>query len=148
MKHAEPMHKVLVWGTSVATPAACFFEWALRRALFPAEFEEFRTLMRPHLAVPAWCLAGLTLVCALAALSLQARMTKRGLDKLPPEEREGREGRKARTGAFLVTTTLPQLSALASTFAFTFGAPFVPVAVSMLVATTGVGLQGVRAYRG
>jgi hypothetical protein len=37
---------------------------------------------------------------------------------------------------------------LTTLFAFTFGAPFVPVAVSMLVATTGVGLQGVRAYRG
>lgn len=148
MKHAEPMHKVLVWGTSVATPAACLFEWVLRTALFPRDFEEMRMLLRPYLVAPAWGLAVLTLLCALFALALQSRMTERSLAKLGPDERDGREGRKARTAAFLVATTFPQLSALASTFAFTFGAPFLPVAVSMAIATAGVGLQGVRAYRG
>jgi hypothetical protein len=132
----------LVLLTVVAAPVALASETALRKLLFPPEFEEVRALLEPSLTPVGWALVGVAVVLAVAAVPLRRRLGARAVAKLPEARRaDPAEVARAQTGAFMLAASVPQLPAIASTMAFMFGASVAPVLVAVAVSTVGVVLQ-------
>lgn len=129
--------------TILAAPVALAFETLLRALLFPPEFESVREFLRPMLTPVAWALGGMAAIASLAGLALQRSMAAKRVRRLPSTaDDEARYG--AVLGVFMITTAVPQIPAVLSTFAFMFGASFVPVAVGIGLCSAGVIAQAVR----
>lgn len=136
----------LLFLTVLAAPTALVFETALRKLLFPSEFEELRALLEPALTPVGWVLGLVAGLAGLAGLTMQKRLAGARIAKLA--DREEVEARYREVfGVFLITTAVPQIPALLSTFAFMFGASLWPVLVGVGLASVGVAGQAVRIPR-
>ncbi|HJL15964.1 MAG TPA: hypothetical protein RMH99_09920 [Sandaracinaceae bacterium LLY-WYZ-13_1] len=135
--------KALLWLTIVAAPAALAVETGLRLLLFPEDFELVRELLNPTLTPVAWVLGGVAGIAAWVGLLVQRRISRRRLAKLPADADD--EARFAAVfGVFLLTTAVPQIPAIFSTFAYMFGASLVPVLVGIGLCSVGVVAQALR----
>ncbi|MDQ3033931.1 MAG: hypothetical protein M3Y87_16055 [Myxococcota bacterium] len=132
---------LLVGATAIAAPLALALESAVRWLLFPAEFEVVRGWLEPFLTPLAWLLAVVTVIAGAAGFALQRGLVARKLAKLGASSAAQREA--ARTQVFLITASIPQLPAIASTFALMFGASLVPTLVGVTICTVSVLAQGV-----
>lgn len=136
---------VLVVMVALAAPLALAFETALRSLLFPIvapDFEMARTFLEPVMTPIAWLLVGVSAVAGTLGALLHRPMVRRRVAKLGAHATQERvEG--VRGQVFFVTTTIPQLPTIASTFAFMFGASLVPTLVGVAICTTSVLVQGV-----
>jgi hypothetical protein len=131
--------------TVVAAPFALALETLLRTLLFPSDFELVRELLSPAMTVAAWALVGVTALASVAGVALQERLADRAVARIPEAARTAELARRARLGAFMLAASVPQVPAILATFAFTFGASLVPVAVTIAVVTAGVVAVAVRA---
>ncbi len=145
MDREKRQSAVLVFMTAIAAPLAMVVETGLRTIFFPADFELVREALAPTLTSVAWVLAAVAIVLALLAPKLQARFEARAIAKIT-EPRPDRALR-ARTGSFLLASSVVQLPAIAGTLAFMLGAAIVPVLVALIASTLGVIVQGARALR-
>lgn len=136
----------LILMTVVAIPLALLFETVLRALILPDEFELLRTFLEPYLTPVAW---GLVVVCLLAAglgIIAQSALSVRRLRSLP-DDAPAAVRSAALVGVFLLTSGVPQIPALASSFCFMFGASFLPVGIGAGVAGIGVLVQGFRVHK-
>lgn len=135
---------LLVLAVALAAPVALAFETGLRTLLFPLvapDFELARTFLEPVMTPIAWLLAGASTLAGLLGLALQGPLVRRRVARLGASATAARvEG--IRGQVFFVTSTLPQLPTIASTFAFMFGASLVPTLASVAVCTLSVLAQG------
>lgn len=142
---AEPKRpsRLLYGATIVAAPIALAFETVLRLILFPPEFEDIRMILRPHLTPWAWGLTGLAALMMLAGFWVQTQVTRARLSR--PRELDNLDIRtRIAFGVFLLTTAVPQIPAILSTFTFMFGAEIWPVVASIAVCSVGVVGQALR----
>lgn len=139
---AKRPSRTLLYLTVLAAPAALAFETALRKLLFPADFEEVRSLLEPLLTPVGWLIGGVAAVASLVGLVLQRRMAEKRVARLP--ERTADACYREVFGVFLLTTAVPQIPAILSTFMFMFGASIVPVLVAVGIASLGVVAQAAR----
>lgn len=139
---AKRPSRLLYGATIVAAPFALAFETLLRWILFPPEFEQIRELLRPGLAPFAWGLCVLAALMMIVGFWVQAAVTRKRFEKLKPDTAEQRH--RIAFGVFLLTTAVPQIPAILSTFTFTFGAPIWPVIASIGVCSVGVVGQAFR----
>jgi len=130
--------------TAIAAPVALGFETLLRKLLFPANFEEVRSLLRSDLTPVAWALVGLTAAAGVGGLVLQRTLVERAVRKLPARRQRPEDVERARVGAFLLAASVPQVPAVVTTFAFMFGAPLLPAIASISVVTVAVLAQAIR----
>lgn len=136
--------RLLVLATVVAAPMAFAFETVLRMLIAPEEFEGVRAFLRGPLTPVAWALAGVALLATVGGLFVYDRVAARAIAKLPADRRTDEHRVRAATGAFLLTSAVPQIPAVLCTVMFTFGAPFLPVAVGIGIASLGVVAQAIR----
>ena len=136
--------RMLVVLTVVAAPLAFGLETLLRKLLFPPDFDQVRDFLRGPLTPFAWALAVVALLATLVALAVYDRAARRAVERIPHERRTADVSVRAATGVFLLTSSIPQLPAVASTMLFTFGAPLVPTVVAIGIASLGVVLQAIR----
>lgn len=135
----------LLWMTIVASPAALGLETGLRLLFFPSDFNVYiRPFLNPYLTPVAWIFATIAGLGALLGLALQRRLVTKRIGKLP-EEFNTRERRyQVAFGVFLLTTAVPQIPSIFSTFCFTFGSDLLPVIVSIALTSAGVVGQALR----
>lgn len=139
----KPSSRALLLLTVLAAPVALAFETLLRALLFPEDFEVLREFLRPFLTPVAWALGLLAGGASFAGLVFMRRMAERRLARLPADAEA--EQRYAQVlGVFMLTTAIPQIPAVLSTFAFMFGASLAPVLVGIVLATVGVIGQALR----
>ncbi len=134
----------LLWLTIVASPAALGLETGLRLLLFPPEFPLIREFLNPYLTPVAWVFAAIAGVGALLGLALQRRLVTKRVGKLPAEFNTRERRYQVAFGVFLLTTAVPQIPSIFSTFCFTFGADLLPVLVSIALTSLGVIGQALR----
>jgi hypothetical protein len=131
----------LVALTVLAAPVALVFESVLRRLLMPPDFETVRSFLSPWMTMIAWILVGISAVAGVTGVVVQRAIVARRLAKLgaavTPEATE-----RVRNQVFLVTASIPQLPTILSTFAFMFGASWVPTWVGVAICTVSVLAQG------
>jgi hypothetical protein len=139
---AKRPSKLLYGATIVAAPVALAFETLLRWILFPPEFEDIRMLLRPHLAPFGWALTVLAALMMVVGFVVQHSVTKKRIERAKAETSEHRH--RIAFGVFLLTTAVPQIPAILSTFTFMFGAPIWPVLASIGVCSVGVVGQAIR----
>lgn len=140
---AQRSSSLLLWLTVAAAPVALGFETVLRLLIFPPEFEEVREFLQPMLTPVAWGFAGLAGLTGLLGLALQRRLADKKLARLPATADADQRYREV-FGVFLLTTALPQIPAILSSFAYMFGASIVPVVVGIGVCSVGVVGQALR----
>lgn len=123
--------------TVVAVPIALGFETALRMLLFPADFEELRQVLRPLLTTPAFAAIAVTALVGLASTRVRRRFD-------PPDATL----RQRAQGVF-VASSMAQVPAVLTTFLWTFGAPLLPVLLTIATSTAFVAwhVWGPRAAR-
>lgn len=140
---AKRPSRAVLFLTILAAPVALAFETGLRLLLFPRDFELVRELLEPALTPVAWVLGGLAAVAAVLGASLQRSMAQKRIAKSP--DRGDYDARYRHVfGVFLLTSSVPQIPAIFSTFAFMFGASLVPVLVGIGVCSVGVVTQALR----
>ena len=130
----------LLWLTVVASPAALAIETALRRLLFPDDFELIREFLESSLSWVAWGFVLLAGLGSAAGLWLQRKLFERRAGGLSDEANTTARREQLAVGVFLLTSAIPQIPSIFATFCFTFGASLVPVLVS--IALTSVGVLG------
>ena len=113
----------------------------------------------PKLETPAWVCVGLTVALAAVGFGLQRRMCDRSLTELTSgtlsdKDRKRLEGfgpEKSMSRVVLdklfLTTSLPQLPALAATLFYMLGAPLTPVLVCMGISSLAVVGQALSVER-
>lgn len=148
MSKTSKQTRALVIATAVAAPAALAVETTARLLLLPPEFSELRLMLRPKLTVMAWALVGVSALSIAAGLLVHQRLFNRMLARTPEAERNTRHIAEAHGAAFLLSASVPQLPTLLSTLTFTFGASLLPVSLSLAVSSIGVGVLGIKAWRG
>jgi len=142
----ERPSSLLLWATLAAAPVALAFETALRRLLFPPEFDLVRDLFRSHLTPISWGLVVAAAAGGWIGLRVQAALSARRLERLP----EGvplRVRHATTTSVFLLTTLAPQLPSIVVTLCFTLGSALLPVVVAIAVTSAGVAAQAVQVTR-
>ncbi|MFK7985162.1 MAG: hypothetical protein AB8I08_03950 [Sandaracinaceae bacterium] len=138
--------RALLGLTILAAPGALAFETLLRKLLFPVlvpEFELIREFFAPMLTPVAYVVSVFIALFAVVGLLLQKRMSEKRLAKLPEDaDRDMRF--RAILGVFLLTSSVPQIPTILSTFAYMFGASLVPVLIGIGLCSLGVVAQAVR----
>ena len=142
MASSNTKNQAVLWLTVLAAPVALGFETLLRSLIFPSEFQLFREFLRPYLTPFGWALTAVIGLASVAGLSLQARFTRRSLERLPADRPDQRYG--AAFAVFLLTTALPQIPTLLSTFAYMFGSELAPVLTGVGICSIGVVGQAIR----
>lgn len=112
--------------TVIAVPAALGLETLLRFLFFPDDFEELRGVLRPLLAVPAWAMIAVTALVGLVSTFVRARF-----------ETPGAPLRKRAQGTF-IASSMAQIPAVVTTFLWMFGAPILPVLLTIATSTSFV----------
>lgn len=135
----------ILWLVIVAAPIALAFETALRLLLFPPEFELVREFLNPYLTPVAWLIALIVGAAALLGLALQRRIVAKRLSSQP--DATGDQRYQLAVGVFLLTSSVPQIPSILSTFSFMFGASIVPVLAGIAVCSVGVIAQAIRIPR-
>lgn len=128
-----------VWGLLVfvaaSTPFALAVETGLRQLLFPPEFAEIRSFLRPTLTRWTWWTPVAAAASIPCAFWLQRRLTR---VRLRGKARTPEAAAAAHFDALMLSTSVPQVPALLATFGFMFGSSLAPVAAAMAVAMAGV----------
>lgn len=140
---------VLVFAVALAAPIALLFETLLRTLLFPVlapDFELARTLLEPVMTPIAWLLVLVSIAAGIAGVALQSSLLARRIARLGASA-EPMRIEAARNQVFFLTTTIPQLPTIASTFAFMFGASVVPTWIGVSTCTISVLAQGIALLR-
>ncbi len=140
---AKRPSRALLFLTILAAPVALGFETVLRKLLFPPEFQMVRELFEPALTPVAWVLGVVAAGAALLGVVMQRKMAQKRIAKSP--DREDHDARYRHVfGVFLLTSSVPQIPAIFSTFAFMFGASLTPVLVGIGISSIGVVTQALR----
>ncbi len=140
---AKRSSRAMLFLTILAAPVALALETLLRSLIFPPEFDDFREFLEPALTPVAWVLGLVAAGASLVGLAVQRRMAEKRLSQLPSDA--GYEQRYGQVlGVFMLTTALPQIPAILSTFAFMFGASLVPVLTGIALSSVGVIGQALR----
>ena len=92
----------------------------------------------------AWGFAVVAGLGAALGLVIQRRLIEKRIAKLPAEHSTRERRFQIAFGVFLLTTAIPQIPSIFSTFCFTFGASIVPVIVSITLTSVGVVGQALR----
>ncbi|HEY8431317.1 MAG TPA: hypothetical protein VIL20_23215 [Sandaracinaceae bacterium] len=142
MAKKRPSRAVLFL-TILAAPVALGFETLLRLLLFPRDFEYVRELFEPVLTPVAWALGAVAAVASLLGVVVQRSLAQKRIEKSPDRDDEDARYRNV-FGVFLLTSSIPQIPAIFSTFAFMFGASLLPVLVGIAVCSVGVVTQALR----
>jgi hypothetical protein len=132
---------------AVSTPLMLAVETWLRQRLLPPEFEEVRAWLREDLTPMAWGTVLLVPFATFIGLRLHRWYVARELARLPPDRRTEENSARVRFDALMLSTSAPQLPALAATVLFMFGAALGPVLVSLGMATLGVLVLGAKILR-
>lgn len=131
----------------LSTPTAMVAETVMRRLVMPPEVETLRDWLRPVITPWVWWAIPATAVAVVVGARLHRwlyrRELPRHLTRLPPE----RAREKAEFEALMLSTSAPQLPALAATIAFMFGSELAPVLAAIAAGTVGVLGMGVWVLR-
>lgn len=128
---------------AASTPAMLGAESLLRWLVLPAEFEDVRIWLGPHLTPHVWWLAAAAAVASPIALRLQRFLVRRTLSRLDPAYADETSEAKAKFDALILSTSVVQVPALLATFGYLLGADLLPVTATIAVATIGVVAQGI-----
>lgn len=112
--------------TVIAVPVALGFETLLRVLLFPADFDDLRQALRPILEAPTYAMIGVTALVGVVSSFVRRRFDVPGATL-----------RKRAQGTF-VASSMAQIPAVATTFLWTFGAPILPVLLTIATSTAFV----------
>jgi len=123
---------------AASTPLALAVETGMRLLLFPPEFEELRTFLRPTITPWVWLMTPVAVVTTGAGFVIHRRLVAAELGKLPEAERTPEASAAANFDALMLSTSAPQVPALLSVFAFMLGSELLPVCAAIGVATIGV----------
>ena len=131
----------------LSTPAAMVVETVMRRLLMPPEVEMLRDWLRP--VVTPWVVWALpaTAVSVVVGAWLYRWLYRRELARLSARLPAPRAQEKAEFEALMLSTSAPQLPALAATIAFMCGADLLPVLAAIAAGTLGVLVMGVWVLR-
>jgi hypothetical protein len=127
---------------AVSTPLALAVETLLRTLLFPPDFEEVRTWLRPTLTPWIWLTPILAAIATLGGLRLQRWYAARQLAALPPAKQTDEARAAADFDALMLSTSVPQVPALMATLGFMLGSAIAPVLAAIAIGTAGVLVQG------
>lgn len=143
-----PRKWVILPVIAVSGPLSLGVETALRLALFTPDMRYLRSLTGPTLTPIAWGLAAVTALGGAVAVPVQRWWYRRRLAGLAPEARTPEVRARMAFEALYVSTSVPQLPALAVTLLFTAGASLVPVATALAVSALAVLAQGLVKLEG
>lgn len=127
---------------AASTPIALAFETGLRQIMFPPEFDDVRMWLRPTITPWVWLAPVLSALGLPLGFALQRWLVRRDLARIAPEQRTDGRRATAELEAMLLSTSVPQLPAVISTFAFMAGSHLLPVVAAMVVATAGIMILG------
>lgn len=133
---------------ALSTPLALVVEAGLRRLMMPPDFDAVRAWLSPTLTPWAWATVPATLVTTCLGWWLYRVLSRRELRARRPGLTEEQARAKAEFEALMLASSAPQVPAVAATMLYMLGADVMPVVVSMLTATLGVGSLGVWIGRG
>lgn len=143
-----PRKWVILPVIAVSGPLSLGVETALRLALFTPDMRYLRSLTGPTLTPIAWALAALTALGGALAVPVQRWWYRRRLAGLAPEARTPAMRARMAFEALYVSTSVPQLPALAVTLLFTAGSSLLPVATALAVSALAVLAQGLVKLEG
>jgi hypothetical protein len=126
----------------LSTPAALVVETAARRLFMPAEVEQIRAWLGPIITPWVWWTLPATVLATLAGAWLYRWLYRRELARLRLRRPLAEAHQKAEFEALMLSTSAPQLPALAATMSFTLGADLGPVLAAIAVGTVGVLAMG------
>jgi len=135
--------RAVLWLTILAAPGALVVETALRKLIFPPEFDEVRAFLEPMLTPVGWGMAAVAAIGAALGLVVQRRVALKRLARLPDTATVDDRYREI-FAVFLLTTAVPQIPALLSTFVFMFGASVWTVIAAIAFCSVGVVAQALR----
>jgi hypothetical protein len=128
--------------TVIAAPIALAFESLLRFLFFPDDFERVRDFLEPYLTPVGWALAALTLAASPLGYLVQKRSGEKAVRRIPEAKRTPERIERARTRVFMLSASIPQITAILATFAVMFGASMIPAVVSIAIVTVAVLILG------
>ena len=138
---------VLLVLIAASTPLALAVETGIRHLILPPEFEQVRLWLRPRVTPWAWAMVPATVVATLFGLKLQRWLYRREHSRLLTRLDPAAAHDKAVFESLMLSTSAPQLPALAATIGFMLGSALLPVLVAIAVATAGVLVLGVFVLR-
>jgi hypothetical protein len=146
---ASPRARALVVVAIVAasTPLAVAIETLFRRSLFPPEFDEVRAWLEPSVTPWMWLTPFAAALGIPLGLRLQRWLERRNLASIPQHRRTPSTAANAVLDAMLLSTSVPQVPAVAATMGLLLGSAPTPVLVATGVATAGVLVIGLLATR-
>lgn len=123
---------------AASTPLAFALENVLRQWLLPPQFEEVRVWLCATLTPWAWATVGLTAAAVALGWWMVGALYRKA--KRRPSKTDDPTTIRARASleAVILASSTTQLPALAATMLYMMGAPLLPTAVSIGVATVGV----------
>lgn len=124
---------------AVSAPIAMGLETLLRTAFFPIEFVEVRDFLHEPLRPFAWACVGFTILFSVIGFIALRMGGPKAIANAPSL---GKEPGKALVDRFMLTSSIPQVPAIAGTLMFMFGSPLLPVLVCMAISSAGVVAQG------
>jgi len=123
---------------ALSTPLALGLETVVRRLLMPPDFEQVRAWLAPVLTPWAWATVPLTALAIGLGWWLFGVLVRRELRGAPPDTEPNKARAKAELESIILASSAPQVPAVIATLLFMMGAPLLPVAIAMGVATLGV----------
>ena len=134
----RPPYAVLVF-VALSTPLALLVETGLRALILPPEFEEVRGWLGPAVTPWAWALVPTVLAATALGVVVLRRLIARAQARpvpegVPPEQALAR----GQFDALMLSSSVPQVPALAATILFMLGAELIPVLLAIVLATAGV----------
>lgn len=141
-----------LWGLlgliALSTPLVWVVESGMRRLVFPPDFDAVRAWLSPTLTPWAWAMVPATLVTTGIGWWLYRVLARRELLARRPGLTAEQVRAKAEFEALMLSSSAPQVPAVAATMLYMLGADVVPVAVAMVAATLGVVSLGIWIGRG
>lgn len=123
---------------ALSTPMALGVETSMRRLVMPPDFEAVRAWLSPTLTPWAWGMVPATVGATVLGWWLYRVLARRELKRRKPGQTEEDARAKAEFEALMLSSSAPQVPAVAATMLFMMGAELTPVLVAMGVATLGV----------
>lgn len=133
---------------ALSTPLVLVVESGLRRLMMPPDFDAVRAWLSPTLTPWAWATVPATLVATGLGWWLFGVLVRREQSLLRPGSSADEARAKAEFEALMLASSAPQVPAVAATMLYMAGAPWLPVASAMAMATVGVLSLGLRIGRG
>lgn len=123
----------------LSTPLTLVVETVIRRLVMPPDFEEIRAWLRPQVTPWVWgAVLPATVLMTAFGIWLQRWLFRRELHRLCARLPADQAHAKAQFEALMLSTSAPQLPAVAGTVCFMLGADLLPVLATIGAATAGV----------